>query len=129
MSSLLAATPGFQRRILAAGEMRELGPMSAQLHREGGDFAARTGKIDFVIGVQGDALRIVEAAIAAGIPRERTKFFDKPESAAEFLSGFVKPGDLLLVKGSRSVKMERIVEALLGSFAPEDAGRKVGVDH
>jgi len=129
MCSLLAATPGFQRRILAAGEMRELGPMSAQLHREGGEFAAKTGKIDFVIGVQGDALQIVEGAIAAGIPRERTKFFDKPESSAEFLAGFVRPGDLLLVKGSRSVKMERIVEALLGRFAPVDAGRKVGVDH
>jgi UDP-N-acetylmuramoyl-tripeptide--D-alanyl-D-alanine ligase len=129
MNSLLAATPGFQRRILAAGEMRELGPMSGQLHREGGDFAARTAKIDFVVGVQGDALQLVEGAIAAGIPRERTKFFGTPESAAEFLAGFVRPGDLLLVKGSRSVKMERIVEALLGRFAPEDAGRKVGADH
>ena len=129
MSSLLAATPGFQRRILAAGEMRELGPLSGQLHREGGELAARTGKIDFVIGVQGDALQLVEGAIAAGIPREHTKFFGTPENAAEFLSGFVKSGDVLLVKGSRSVKMERIVEALLGRFAPEEAGRKVGVDH
>ena len=129
MSSLLAATPGFRRRILAAGEMRELGPLSGQLHRESGEFAARTGKIDFVIGVQGDALQLVEGAIAAGIPRERTKFFGTPENAAEYLGGFVKPGDLLLVKGSRSVKMERIVETLLGRFAPEDAGRKVGADH
>ena len=129
MSSLLAATPGFQRRILAAGEMRELGPSSGKLHREGGDFAGRTGKIDFVIGVQGDTLQLVEGAIAAGVPRERTKFFGTPENAAEFLAGFVKPGDLLLVKGSRSVKMERIVEALLGRFAPEDAGRKAGSDH
>jgi UDP-N-acetylmuramoyl-tripeptide--D-alanyl-D-alanine ligase len=129
MSSLLGATPGFQRRILAAGEMRELGPMSAQLHREGGEFAARTGKIDFVLGVQGDALQVVEGAIAAGVPRERTKFFGTPENAAEFLAGFVKPGDLLLVKGSRSVKMERIVEALLGRFAPVDAGRKPEAAH
>jgi UDP-N-acetylmuramoyl-tripeptide--D-alanyl-D-alanine ligase len=129
MSSLLAATPGFQRRILAAGEMRELGPSSGQLHREGGEFAARTGKIDFVIGVQGDALQVVEGAIAAGLPREKSKFFGTPENAAEFLAGFVRPGDLLLVKGSRSVKMERIVEALLGRFAPEDASRNVGIEH
>jgi UDP-N-acetylmuramoyl-tripeptide--D-alanyl-D-alanine ligase len=129
MCSLLAATPGFQRRILAAGEMRELGPLSAQLHREGGEFAAHTGKIDFVVGVQGDAAQLVEGAIAGGVPRANTKFFDKPENAAEFLAGFVKPGDLLLVKGSRSVKMERIVEALLGRFAPVDAGRKAGADH
>ena len=129
MCGLLAATPGFQRRILAAGEMRELGPLSTQLHREGGEFAARTGKIDFVVGVQGDAAQLVEGAVAGGIPRVQTKFFDKPEGAAEFLGGFVKPGDLLLVKGSRSVKMERIVEVLLGRFAPVDAGRKAGADH
>jgi UDP-N-acetylmuramoyl-tripeptide--D-alanyl-D-alanine ligase len=129
MTSLLAATPGFQRRILAAGEMRELGPASALLHREGGDFAARTGKIDFVVGVQGDALQLLEGAAAAGIPRERTKFFATPENAAEFLATFVRPGDLLLVKGSRSVKMERIVETLLGRFAPEHPGQNAGVNH
>jgi UDP-N-acetylmuramoyl-tripeptide--D-alanyl-D-alanine ligase len=129
MTSLLAATPGFQRRILAAGEMRELGPGSAQLHREGGTFAAKTGKVDFVIGVQGDAAQIVEGAVAAGMPRERAKFFASPADAANFLVDFVKPGDVLLVKGSRSVKMERIVEALLGRFAPEDARPNVSAGH
>ncbi len=129
MTSLLAATPGFQRRILAAGEMRELGLSSAQLHREGGTFAAKTGKVDFVIGVQGDAAQIVEGAVAAGLPRERTKFFASPADAGNFLVDFVKPGDVLLVKGSRSVKMERIVEALLGRFAPEDSRSKVDMSH
>jgi UDP-N-acetylmuramoyl-tripeptide--D-alanyl-D-alanine ligase len=129
MIALLAATPGYQRRILAAGEMRELGLSSPDLHREGGAFAAKTGKVDFVIGVQGDAAKIVEGAIALGVPKERTKFFAAPGEAADFLVGFVKPGDLLLVKGSRSVKMERIVEALLGRFAPEDARPSVRVDH
>ena len=129
MTSLLAATPGFQRRILAAGEMRELGPGSAQLHREGGTFAAKTGKVDFVFGVQGDAAQLVEGAVAAGMPRERTKFFASPPDAANFLVDFVKPGDVLLVKGSRSVKMERLVEALLGRFAPEDARPSVDAGH
>jgi UDP-N-acetylmuramoyl-tripeptide--D-alanyl-D-alanine ligase len=129
MTNLLAATPGFRRRILAAGEMRELGPSSAQLHREGGEFAAKTGKMDFVIGVQGDAAQLVEGAVAAGVRREATKFFQTPQDAAQFLVGFVQPGDLLLVKGSRGVKMERIVEALLGRFAPEDARANAGVEH
>src|SRR6202040_1352477 len=44
MTALLAATPGFRRRILAAGEMRELGATSAELHRAAGEFAAKTGK-------------------------------------------------------------------------------------
>jgi UDP-N-acetylmuramoyl-tripeptide--D-alanyl-D-alanine ligase len=129
MIGLLAATPGFQRRILAAGEMRELGPTSPQLHQEGGAFSGKTGKIDFVIGVQGDAAQIVEGAVAAGVPRERTRFFATPAEASAFLADLVRPGDLLLVKGSRSVKMERIVEELLGRFAPVDAPSNAGVGH
>jgi UDP-N-acetylmuramoyl-tripeptide--D-alanyl-D-alanine ligase len=129
MTGLLAATPGFERRILAAGEMRELGPSSPQLHRDGGTFAGKTSKVDFVIGVQGDAAEIVKGSIAAGVPRERTKFFATPSEAAAFLVDFVRPGDLLLVKGSRSVKMERIVEELLDRFAPVDAPSNAGVGH
>jgi UDP-N-acetylmuramoyl-tripeptide--D-alanyl-D-alanine ligase len=129
MIGLLAATPGFKRRILAAGEMRELGPSSAALHREGGVLAAETGKVDCVIGVQGDAAQIVQGAITTGLPRENTRFFQTPTDAANFLVGFVQPGDLLLVKGSRSVKMERIVEALLAQFAPEDARPGAGSGH
>ena len=117
MTELLAATPNFQRRILAAGEMRELGRASPELHREAGRVAANTGKIDWIIGVAGDAIEILEGAAASGFPRARTKFFSTPTEAAEFLTELIKPGDLLLVKGSRGVKMEQIVEALLAQHA------------
>src|SRR5215471_11905308 len=113
MTALLAATPGFKRRILAAGEMRELGATSADLHREAGRFAAQTNAIDWVIGVAGDASQLVEGAVDAGIPQNQVRVFASSEQAAEFLAGLLRPGDLLLVKGSRGVKMERIVEALL----------------
>jgi UDP-N-acetylmuramoyl-tripeptide--D-alanyl-D-alanine ligase len=85
--------------------------------------------VDFVIGVQGDAAEIVEGAAEAGVPRESVKFFATPDEAARFLMDFVKPGDLLLVKGSRSVKMERIVEALIGKFAPDEARPSAGAVH
>jgi UDP-N-acetylmuramoyl-tripeptide--D-alanyl-D-alanine ligase len=117
MTELLAATPNFRRRILAAGEMRELGTASAELHREAGAIAANTEKIDWIIGVAGDAAQIVEGAVSAGIPRARTKFFDTPQEAAGFLQTFLESGDLLLVKGSRGVKMEQIVEALITRHA------------
>src|SRR5580704_1793129 len=55
---------------LAAGEMRELGTASPELHREAGQFAAKTGKIDWIIAVAGDASQIVEGAVTAGLPRE-----------------------------------------------------------
>ena len=54
MIAVLAATPDYKRRVLAAGEMRELGTTSPELHREAGAFAAQTGKIDWVFGVAGD---------------------------------------------------------------------------
>ena len=117
MIHVLAATPDYRRRILAAGEMRELGMTSPQLHREAGSFAAKTGKIDWIIGVEGDASQIVEGAVAAGIPKTQAKLFSSSEEAASFLSNFVTAGDLLLVKGSRGVKMERIVDSLLARYA------------
>jgi UDP-N-acetylmuramoyl-tripeptide--D-alanyl-D-alanine ligase len=117
MTELLAATPNFRRRILAAGEMRELGTASPELHREAGQFAAKTGKIDWIIGVAGDAAQIVEGAAAAGLSRARTKFFATPPEAAEFLASLIVSGDLLLVKGSRGVKMEQIVEKLIARHA------------
>jgi UDP-N-acetylmuramoyl-tripeptide--D-alanyl-D-alanine ligase len=117
MTELLAATPNFQRRILAAGEMRELGAASLELHREAGQFAARSGKIDWIIGVAGDAAQIVEGAVAAGFPRAHAKFFATPQEAAQFLEDFFAIGDLLLVKGSRGVKMEQIVESLIARHA------------
>src|SRR3989440_3413375 len=97
MTELLAATPNFRRRILAAGEMRELGTASPELHREAGQFAAKTGKIDWIIGVAGDAAQIVEGAGAAGLPRERAKFFATPQEAGGFPEGFIVSGDPLLV--------------------------------
>jgi len=130
---LLAATPGYQRRILAAGEMLELGKASGELHRECGRAAAALKKVDWIFGVQGHAADLVRAAIEAGHPEERAQFFENSAEAAKFLEQFVSPGDLLLVKGSRGVKMEKILEAMdahhrrSGSRVPREAleaGRK-----
>ena len=109
---LLAATPGYQRRIVAAGEMLELGDSSEELHRECGRSAASLGKIDWIFGVQGYAADFVDAAVKAGHPRERTQLFENSQDAARFLESFVTRGDLLLLKGSRGTRMERILEAI-----------------
>ena len=133
MIDLLVSTPGYRRRILAAGAMLELGTTSPMLHREAGRLAAGTGKIDWIVGVQGDAAEIVLGAIAVGHPETRTRFFPTSEEAAKFVRELVQPGDLLLVKGSRGVKMERIVEALLAQRGPvgarEDARENAGEAH
>jgi UDP-N-acetylmuramoyl-tripeptide--D-alanyl-D-alanine ligase len=125
MTQLLASTPGFQRRILAAGEMRELGDASAELHREAGRFLASTKKIGYIVAVEGNAQEIIEGAVAAGFDRQHTKFFPSSQEAAEFLQNSFQPGDLLLIKGSRGVKMERIVETLLAGGGTQNASAEV----
>jgi UDP-N-acetylmuramoyl-tripeptide--D-alanyl-D-alanine ligase len=111
MMDLLANTPGYRRRILAAGEMLELGPASSELHSEAGRYAA-SKKLDWIIGVRGHAAELVRAAIEAGASAPHAKFFGGSQEAAEFVSAMIEPGDLILVKGSRGVRMERIVEAI-----------------
>jgi UDP-N-acetylmuramoyl-tripeptide--D-alanyl-D-alanine ligase len=121
MAELLANTPAAGRHILAAGEMLELGPTSAELHREAGRAAASVGKLDWIVGVQGDAGSFVRGAVDAGHPAARAKFFASSGEAGAFIENLLERGDVLLVKGSRGVKMERIVEALDARFARADA--------
>jgi UDP-N-acetylmuramoyl-tripeptide--D-alanyl-D-alanine ligase len=97
-----------ERRILVAGEMLELGKMSEKLHRECGRHAAKK-KIDIVIGVHGMARALVEAASGAGA---QAQYMEMPEEAGERLARELKPGDAVLFKASRSVKLERALEVL-----------------
>jgi UDP-N-acetylmuramoyl-tripeptide--D-alanyl-D-alanine ligase len=112
LADLLAATPGYRRKILAAGEMRELGPSSPELHRECGASVAQMKKIDWILGVAGDAAEFVNAATKAGHAPAQARFFADSEEAGKFFAEFIQPGDLLLLKGSRGVKMEKILEAI-----------------
>jgi UDP-N-acetylmuramoyl-tripeptide--D-alanyl-D-alanine ligase len=112
LAELLASTPGYRRRILAAGEMRELGVSATELHRDCGRHAAALKKVDWIFGVQGEAKEFVNAALGAGHPGDRARFFENSTEAARSLAEFVQPGDLLLLKGSRGVRMETILEAI-----------------
>jgi len=121
MVEMLVHTPAAGRRILAAGEMLELGSSSSELHREAGRAAAATGSLDWIIGVQGDGESFVRGAIEACHPATRAKFIGSSAEAAGFVADLLAPGDLMLVKGSRGVKMERIVEALDARFPRSSA--------
>jgi UDP-N-acetylmuramoyl-tripeptide--D-alanyl-D-alanine ligase len=111
MLETLAAWSGARRRIIVAGEMLELGPSSPDLHRAVGRKCAALGA-DWVLAVQGDARYFLKGAVEAGMPPERTQFFLNAQQAAEFCRTIIRPGDLVLVKGSRGVALERVVDAL-----------------
>lgn len=99
--TLAAVTAG--RRILVAGEMLELGKRAAELHRECGKAAAEAG-IDVVVGVRGLAREIVAGA---GGAKAGAVFVETPEAAGEWLKQNVKPGDAVLLKASRGVRLEQ----------------------
>jgi UDP-N-acetylmuramoyl-tripeptide--D-alanyl-D-alanine ligase len=112
MLETLAAWPA-KRRIVVAGEMLELGPTAPQLHREVGRKCAANG-VAWAIGVQGDARCFVEGAVEAGVPVAQTRFFPAAQAAGEFCRALIAPGDVVLVKGSRGVHLETVVELLKG---------------
>jgi UDP-N-acetylmuramoyl-tripeptide--D-alanyl-D-alanine ligase len=101
----LAAIPG-RRRIVVAGEMLELGPAGEQLHRESGAYIAGK-KVDLLLGVRGLAGAMVEEARANGLAAE---FVATPEDAGQWLAAHAREGDVVLLKASRGVKLEKALE-------------------
>jgi UDP-N-acetylmuramoyl-tripeptide--D-alanyl-D-alanine ligase len=102
---------------------------SVQLHREAGQFAAEHGKLDWIIGVAGAAAHLVEGAVSAGFPKTQTRFLANSVDTAQFLQKLVEPGDLVLIKGSRGVQMERIVDALVAKHATPGEFSREEVKH
>jgi len=98
-----------KRLLVVAGEMLELGPEEAELHRGVGLEIASSG-IHELWGVRGLAREIVAGAKEGGLTA--TRFFDSSTEAAAALSQAVKAGDLILIKGSRGVATDKIVSAL-----------------
>ena len=102
MVATLAETPA-KRRVVIAGEMLELGPAAAELHRECGRKMAQH-KADYVVGVRGNGALIAEGAASAGVASE---FVETPEEAGEWLARNLREADAVLLKASRGVGLER----------------------
>jgi len=97
------------RRVLIFGDMLELGPMDAALHREAGRRAAAAG-VQLLVAVGPLSKEMAEAARRDGVEQVR-HHSDSKECAAE-IREYVGAGDLIVVKGSRALRMERVVDAL-----------------
>jgi len=105
----LASMPAVGRRIAVLGRMGELGAESEHGHRLVGEVAAQS-HLDSVIGVGVEAQWITDAAWRGGV--EKVVRVESTEEATKVLRDLARPGDLVLIKGSRSARMERIVEGL-----------------
>jgi len=106
-----------RRLVLVLGEMRELGPETLLGHDEVADAASQSGAAE-IIAVGGEARRIADKAAQAGMA---ATFVDSVALAAQALLSAVRPGDLVLVKGSRGVATEHVVQALVDGYGKDVA--------
>jgi len=124
VETLVSGSGIASRRVVVAGEMLELGENERQVHREVGAKIALSG-VDCLIGVRGLAEDLAEGARSAGLSDVR--FAKDSDEAAEIVAGTIKSGDVLLVKGSRGVRTEKIIERLLIEFPLVEEGEAAKV--
>ncbi len=99
------------RKIAVLGDMLELGKFSAEEHRKIGIQAKEVVEILVTVGIR--SLFIEDAAAGVGMNKGHLYHFENSIDAGKFLKGFVSEGDVVLVKGSQSVRMEKAVEQIL----------------
>lgn len=124
----LAGLPGAQR-IAVLGDMLELGYLAASAHRRIGEICARTG-LDFLVVTGRWAGEVVAGALEGGMPEEAIARCEDAAAAVERVAERVVPHAVILVKASRGLRLERVVDGLrerIGPAAegPEDRGKAV----
>ena len=117
VKTLMDGGKSARRKIVVAGEMLELGVDAAKMHHEVGVEIAGHG-VDILYGVRGLAQNMIDGANETG--KTETRFFDSSDEAGDFIADNIRAGDLILVKGSRGVRTEKVVEKLLEKFSLED---------
>lgn len=114
---VVAGETRMSRKVAVLGEMLELGEHSLALHRQSGRMAAAAGlRLLFAIGGE-PARALADAAIEAGMPVSAVRYAEKSELAARAVAASVRPGDLVLVKGSRSIRTDIVADRIAAEFA------------
>ena len=107
--TVLVSMKSSRKAVAVLGDMLELGTSSAKAHFQIGGMAARLG-VDILVALGELSKYIAEGAVAAGMPKERVFEAQTHHSAAMLLRTLSSPGDVVLVKGSRGMQMEKILE-------------------
>lgn len=105
------------RKIAVLGDMMELGTYSMREHEKAGVFASGAADILLTVGVR--ARGIAEGALSAGMDEKHIFQYEASERAGRELQQMLEKGDVILIKGSQSVRMEKIVEEIMAY--PEEA--------
>jgi UDP-N-acetylmuramoyl-tripeptide--D-alanyl-D-alanine ligase len=109
---VLARERQARRRVAVLGEMLELGVHAIGLHEDCGRAAAAAG-VDLLYVVGGGAARALgDAAVSAGLPSAAVTWFESSEDAAAPVAAALRPGDLVLVKGSRGIRTDIIADRM-----------------
>lgn len=108
----------YHKKYAVLGDMLELGRISEQAHQEIGQ-AVHDYKMDYLITVGEMSRDIIRGAVKAGMSKDKCFNFKDSVEAGKFLQQRINEGDLILVKGSQGVRMERIVKELMAE--PEKA--------
>jgi UDP-N-acetylmuramoyl-tripeptide--D-alanyl-D-alanine ligase len=103
------------RRVACLGDMKELGEKSKRLHSEIGKEAAQAG-LDLLVAVGPESKALAEAAVSTGMEAKKVLWFENQKDALESLLGWVRSGDLVLVKASRGTGLEKLVRGLKEGF-------------
>ena len=113
----VGSATGSARKVAVLGEMLELGSFADSLHQQSGELATRAG-LDLLITVGGGpAAAMAAAAIAAGMPERCVWHTETKTEAADVALRQVRAGDLVLVKGSRGIGTDLVVERLKEEYA------------
>jgi UDP-N-acetylmuramoyl-tripeptide--D-alanyl-D-alanine ligase len=112
----LARLKGRGRGVAVLGDMGELGDGAPEAHRRTGHLAAELG-LDYLFALGDHAEEVVAGAVEAGMEPARIRSGRDAEAAALWVRGLLRGADCVLVKGSRAMRMERVVEALCGGNA------------
>jgi UDP-N-acetylmuramoyl-tripeptide--D-alanyl-D-alanine ligase len=114
---ILGAANGSARRIAVLGEMLELGTHAERLHRECGRAAYGAAPDLLVVVGGGPAQALADEARSAGLPSSQITVVADKAAALEEVLKRVRPGDLVLVKGSRGIGLDLVVDRLKAEFA------------
>jgi UDP-N-acetylmuramoyl-tripeptide--D-alanyl-D-alanine ligase len=106
------------RRVAALGDMLELGALTEEAHAAAGRTAAARG-VELLVCVGPRSVATAREAVAAGMPDDRVFRFDDSRQAGRFLQERIRPGDVVLIKGSQGMRMERAVKEVMAE--PERA--------